>query len=107
MSLSLCQRIRVRQPRATLAPCQRRTLLRDRWRPQSSSRSKVLSLILEFMLLFYAPKRSPSLLHSEDAMSFTALFVSVVIAVGLILGAIVLVFVGVATMAGEARDEWH
>jgi hypothetical protein len=40
----------------------------------------------------------------EDAMSFTAIFVSIVIAVGLILGVIVLVFVGVATMAGEARD---
>jgi hypothetical protein len=60
------------------------------------------------MLLPYSPKRftkrSPSLLRSEDAMSFTAIFVSIVIAVGLILGAIVLVFVGVATMAGEARD---
>jgi hypothetical protein len=37
-------------------------------------------------------------------MSFTAVLFSIVIAVGLILGAIVLVFVGVATMAGEARD---
>jgi hypothetical protein len=37
-------------------------------------------------------------------MSFTAVLVSIVIAVGLLVGAIVLVFVGVATMAGEARD---
>ena len=60
------------------------------------------------MLLSCSPKRftkrSPSRLRSEGAMSFTAILVSIVIAVGLILGAIVLVFVGVATMAGEARD---
>jgi hypothetical protein len=82
--------------------------VRDRWRPPSFSRRKLLLLILEFMLLSYSPKhftrRSPRLLRSEDAMSFTAIFVSILIAAGLILGAIVLVFVGVATMAGEARD---
>jgi hypothetical protein len=48
-----------------------------------------------------APRR---LLCSEDAVSFTAIFISIVIAFGLILGAVILVFVGVAAMAREARD---
>jgi hypothetical protein len=37
-------------------------------------------------------------------MSFTAVFVSIVIAFELILGAIILLFVGVAAMAREAGD---
>jgi hypothetical protein len=37
-------------------------------------------------------------------MSFTAILVSIVIAFGLILGAVILVFVEVAAMAREARD---
>jgi hypothetical protein len=48
-----------------------------------------------------APRR---LLCSEDAMSFTAILVSILIAFGLIFGAVILVFVGVAAMAREARD---
>ncbi len=40
-------------------------------------------------------------------MSFTAILVSIVIAFGLILGAVILVFVGVAAMAREARDQRH
>jgi hypothetical protein len=37
-------------------------------------------------------------------MSFTAIFISILITFGLILGAVVLVFVEVAAMAREARD---
>jgi hypothetical protein len=37
-------------------------------------------------------------------MSFSAILVSIVIASGLILGACILVFVGIAAMAREARD---
>jgi hypothetical protein len=37
-------------------------------------------------------------------MSFTAIFISILIAFGLILGAVILVFVEVAAMAREARD---
>lgn len=37
-------------------------------------------------------------------MSPTAIVVSIVIALGLIVGAVILVFVGVAAMAKEARD---
>jgi hypothetical protein len=58
------------------------------------------------MLLAYSPKRSAlpeDYFVREDTMSFTAILVSIVIAFGLILGAI-LVFVGVASMAREARD---
>jgi hypothetical protein len=49
-------------------------------------------------------KRSPKSLRSEDAMSPTAIVVSIVIALGLIVGAVILVFVGIAAMAKEARD---
>jgi hypothetical protein len=37
-------------------------------------------------------------------MSLTAIFVSILIAFGLILGGVILVFVEVATMPREARD---
>jgi hypothetical protein len=59
------------------------------------------------MLFSYSPKRSAlpeDYFVREDAMSFTAILVSIVIAFGLILGAVILVFVGVAAMAREARD---
>jgi hypothetical protein len=37
-------------------------------------------------------------------MSLTAILVSIVIAFGLLVGAVILLFVGVAAMAREARD---
>lgn len=58
--------------------------------------------------MFTSPKRRSALpevyFHSEDAMSFSAILVSIVIASGVILGACILVFVGIAAMAREARD---
>jgi hypothetical protein len=40
-------------------------------------------------------------------MSFTAIVISIAIAFGLILGAVILVVLEVAAMAREARDEQH